>query len=103
MKRFTRYSDSNSLVADIIPVSEDIYSGQLSENIPVDIAVPSGAKYAFFSANGSFYFKEGAGASIPNSFGRHDSELNPAARRIDSDVISVVSQYDTHLTILFYK
>jgi stringent starvation protein B len=104
MKELYLATERNNLVTDAINVSEDIFSGPLVGGVAVDIVVPMEARIAVFASGGSFYFKNGAGVTVPTTFQENDVELNPTVRIVKGgSTISVVSLYDIHFSVCFYK
>lgn len=71
------------------------------------ITVPDGANYAIFSATNDIWVEIDGTVAVPEIGDVTDgtgSELNPIIRRVSpGDTIGVISQYDTLLSVSFYK
>lgn len=70
------------------------------------VTVPTGARYAIFSATADIWVRIGAAAAIPagDVTDGTGSELNPSIRWIQSETsIGVISAYAAKVSITFYK
>lgn len=105
MKPLTIDSGSNGHSSFSIPVSTDINGAALGIATAESITIPSGAKFAVFSATGDFYAKyNGTAVVITDVTDGTGSELNPTVRSLlPADTISIISPAACNVTVSFYS
>lgn len=70
------------------------------------VTVPTGAKYAMFSADSDIWVNIGGTAAVPTGdvTDGTGSALNPATRRVESgSTIGMISAYAAKVSIAFYE
>lgn len=78
----------------------------LTANVAATYTLPTGAKYALFSANADFYVAYSGTAAVPSSSITNGTapELNPVLRQVDDlTSVSLISPNSCIITIAIYK
>ena len=79
--------------------------GLFSPGVPLDFAVPAGAKYAVFNSDVVFFVNLSATASVPaaQSVDGTGAMCSPAARQVTSgSTISIISPSAGYISVSFY-
>ncbi len=104
----TIFPGTNSQFSSLIrPVPSYVDARVLAASVAESQVVPAGSTWVLFSANCTFYAKANAAATVPgaDTTNGSSSELNPAAWRITTGVISisVISPTACVITMSFYS
>lgn len=104
MKQLKIEEDPNSYPTFAIPAPDSVNGVALGANTAESITVPSGAKFALFSADTDFFARyTGTATVITDTTDGSGSELNPVIRSLlSSDTISVISENSCLITVSFY-